>query len=39
MATIRKHVTRDIASLDANAPCRDAARLMADLPIGQLSFT
>jgi signal-transduction protein with cAMP-binding, CBS, and nucleotidyltransferase domain len=37
MATIRKHVTRDIATLDANAPCRDAARLMADRKIGSVA--
>jgi CBS domain-containing protein len=37
MATIRKHVTRDIATLDANAPCRDAAKLMADRKIGSVA--
>jgi len=37
MATIRKHVTRDIAMLDANAPCRDAARVMADRKIGSVA--
>ncbi len=37
MATIRKHVTRDIATIDANAPCRDAARLMADRKIGSVA--
>jgi CBS domain-containing protein len=37
MATIRKHVTRDIATLDANAPCREAARLMADRKIGSVA--
>jgi len=37
MATIRKHVTRDIATLDANAPCRDAARVMADRRIGSVA--
>jgi len=37
MATIRKHVTRDIATLDANAPCRDAARVMADRKIGSVA--
>jgi signal-transduction protein with cAMP-binding, CBS, and nucleotidyltransferase domain len=37
MATIRKHVTRDIAMLEANAPCREAARLMADRKIGSVA--
>lgn len=37
MATIRKHVTRDIATLDANAPCREAAKLMADRKIGSVA--
>jgi len=37
MATIRNHVTRDIVSLDASAPCREAARLMADKKIGSVA--
>ena len=37
MATIRKHVTRDIATLDANAPCREAARIMSDRKIGSVA--
>ncbi len=37
MATIRKHVTRDIATLEASAPCREAARLMADRKIGSVA--
>jgi len=37
MATIRKHITRDIAKLDANAPCREAAKLMADRKIGSVA--
>ena len=37
MATIRKHVTRDIATLDANAPCREAAKIMADRKIGSVA--
>jgi CBS domain-containing protein len=36
MASIRKHVTRDVVSLDAAAPIRDAARLMADRKIGSV---
>jgi CBS domain-containing protein len=30
-------VTRDIATLDANAPCREAAKLMADRKIGSVA--
>jgi CBS domain-containing protein len=37
MATIRKHITRDIATIDAKAPCRDAAKLMADRKIGSVA--
>jgi CBS domain-containing protein len=37
MATIRKHVTRDVATLEATAPIRDAARLMADRKIGSVA--
>jgi signal-transduction protein with cAMP-binding, CBS, and nucleotidyltransferase domain len=36
MATIRKHVTREIATIDAAAPCREAARVMADQKIGSV---
>ncbi|HEX9308927.1 MAG TPA: CBS domain-containing protein [Anaeromyxobacter sp.] len=36
MASIRKHVTREVVSLDAAAPIRDAARLMADRNIGSI---
>ena len=36
MASIRKHVTRDVVSLDAASPIRDAARLMADRKIGSI---
>ena len=36
MAQIRKHVTRDVVTLDASAPIRDAARLMADRKIGSI---
>ncbi|MBK9519885.1 MAG: CBS domain-containing protein [Anaeromyxobacter sp.] len=36
MATIRKHITRDIATIDASAPCREAAKLMADRRIGSV---
>src|SRR6266540_3964613 len=37
MASIRKHVTREVVSLDAGSPIRDAARLMADRKIGSIA--
>ncbi len=37
MASIRKHVTRDVVTLEAGAPIRDAARLMADKRIGSIA--
>jgi CBS domain-containing protein len=37
MASIRKHVTRDVVTLDGTAPIRDAARLMADRKIGSVA--
>jgi CBS domain-containing protein len=37
MAAIRKHVTRDVVTLDAGAPIRDAARLMSDRKIGSVA--
>ena len=37
MASIRKHVTRDVVMLEAGAPIRDAARLMADKKIGSVA--
>ena len=36
MATIRKHVTRSVVTLDQAVPCREAARLMADKKIGSV---
>ncbi len=36
MASIRKHITREVVSLDAGSPIRDAARLMADRKIGSV---
>ena len=36
MASIRKHVTRDVVTLDATAPIREAAKLMADQKIGSI---
>ncbi len=37
MASIRTHVTRDVVTLDGEAPIRDAARLMADRRIGSVA--
>ncbi len=37
MASIRKHVTRDVVTLDGTAPIREAARLMADRKIGSVA--
>ena len=37
MAIIRKHVTRDVAALDASAPIREAARIMAEKKIGSVA--
>jgi CBS domain-containing protein len=37
MATIERHVTRDVIALDAMTPCRDAARLMAERTIGSVA--
>lgn len=37
MATIRRHVTRDVAALDAASPIREAARVMADKKIGSVA--
>jgi CBS domain-containing protein len=36
MASIRKHVTRDVVSIESGAPIRDAARLMSDRKIGSV---
>jgi len=36
MANIRRHVTRDLVTLEAGAPIRDAARLMAEKKIGSV---
>jgi CBS domain-containing protein len=36
MASIRRHVTREVVTLEAGAPIRDAARLMADKKIGSV---
>jgi CBS domain-containing protein len=36
MASIRKHVTRDVVSIESGAPIRDAARIMSDRRIGSV---
>ncbi len=36
MATIRKHVTRDVVALDGATPIRQAAQLMAERRIGSI---
>jgi CBS domain-containing protein len=37
MASIRKHVTRDVVALDAATPVREAARLMSERKIGSVA--
>ena len=37
MATIEKHVTRNVIGLDSGAACREAARLMEDKRIGAVA--
>jgi len=37
MSTIRSHVTRDVIAIEATAPCREAARLMAEKKIGSVA--
>jgi CBS domain-containing protein len=37
MASIRTHVTRDLAALESTTPVRDAARLMAEKNIGSVA--
>ena len=34
MAKIERHISRELVSLDASTPCREAARLMAEKKIG-----
>jgi CBS domain-containing protein len=36
MASIRKHVTREVVSIESGAPIRDAARIMSDRKIGSV---
>ena len=37
MATIRNHVTRDVAALEGSSTCREAAALMAERRIGSVA--
>ena len=37
MATIEKHVTKNVVAVDASAPCSEAARLMAERKIGAVA--
>ncbi len=37
MASIRKHVTPDVVTLEAGSPIRDAARIMAERKIGSVA--
>ena len=37
MATIERHVTRQLVSLDAMTPCRDAAKVMDEKKIGSVA--
>src|SRR5262249_30593601 len=37
MATIERHVTKDVVGLDGKASCREAARVMAEKRIGAVA--
>ena len=37
MATIERHVTKQVVALDATTPCRDAAKVMRDKKIGAVA--
>ena len=37
MATIERHVTKQVVGLDAITPCREAARVMRDKKIGAIA--
>ncbi len=39
MASIRRHVTRDVVKLDASSPISAAAKIMADRNIGSVAVT
>jgi CBS domain-containing protein len=36
MASIRRHITRDVVTLDAGAPIREAAKVMSERKIGSV---
>lgn len=37
MATIERHVTKQVVALDATTPCREAAKVMRDKKIGSIA--
>ena len=37
MATIDKHITREVIAMDAATPCREAAKVMAEKKIGAVA--
>ena len=37
MATIERHVTRQLVALEASTPCREAARIMDEKKIGSIA--
>ena len=37
MATIERHITRQLVALDAMTPCREAARIMDEKKIGSIA--
>jgi len=37
MATIERHVTKQVVALDAITPCREAAKVMRDKKIGAIA--
>ena len=39
MASIRKHVTSNVVTLDAGTPSREAARIMSEKKIGSVAVT
>jgi CBS domain-containing protein len=39
MATIDRHVTRELVALDARTPCKEAARIMGEKRIGSVGVS
>ena len=37
MATIERHVTREVLALDDSTPCSEAARLMSERKVGSVA--